>query len=118
MPTDQSKPQRRSRLAQRSPLLNPLPAIAAAITVFLVTAALLGARLLGTNPATVQTQSSAKVVHAAPGGGTRKVLRTTPSGRRIVETVQVGANGAERRSLQRSPLTTRTSGHEGEAYDD
>lgn len=120
------RPRRPSRLRERSLLRNPLPLAAAAITILLVTLALLAARLqAGADPAfhpsTLAGAVSAKRASSAHGGSgshLRTIVRTTASGRTITETVRVGggsSGAAGERSAQgaAAPVRTRSSGGAG-----
>jgi hypothetical protein len=101
------KSSRGSRMSDRSLLRNPLPPIAAAITVFLVVLVLLTARLAtGHDPGLRPTASAP--VNVVSGVHGRTVLRTTASGRQILTTEAAGAQPAGSSQAQ-APLVTRTS---------
>lgn len=110
-PRQKRSASRRSRLRERNPLLNPLPIAAAAITAFLVTLALLTARLTaGHDPGLSATSKTSKVVRSTSGqGGT--VLRTTASGRTIA--VPAGSTAAAGKATSAPPLRTHASGSAG-----
>lgn len=118
----QGKPRRRaSRLRERDLLRNPLPVALAVIAAFAVVLTLMTARLvLGADPALrrAAAASPAIVAHAshASHAGTRTVVRTTASGRRIVTTVPAGEAGAaaSTRAGEGAPqIVTRISGSTG-----
>ncbi len=121
------RPRRPSRLRERNLLRNPLPLAAAAITVLLVTLALLAARLqAGSDPAfhpstRAGTVSATRVSSAQGGSGSRlrTIVRTTARGRTLTETVHVGGGGSSAGAGEAvapgagSSVRTRSSGGEG-----
>jgi hypothetical protein len=107
----------RSRWLDRSPLRNPLPAIAAAVTVFLVVLALLIARLSsGFDPALHPIASTPAVAATAAGGQRHTVLRTTASGRTILTSEagpgQVGTGAAAPSVSPRTRASGATGGRD------
>lgn len=106
---------RRSRFAEHSLLRNPLPAIAAAITVFLVVLTLLVARLsTGGDPALRPLAAAPAVTTTAARGARRTVVRTTASGRSILTTEAggqaVSGQAGSGSGARPTPPLTRASG--------
>lgn len=105
------RPGRVLRLRERSLMRNPLPAIAAAITVFLVVLTLMVARLAsGGDPALHALASAPATVATTVGGHSRRVLRTTASGRTVLTTEGVGGEANTAAGTPASTLVTRASG--------
>ncbi len=105
---------RRSRLSERSALLNPLPVIGTALATFLaIFAVLVGRVVTGTDPA-AHWANVAAVSSTRNGSGT--TLRTTASG----AVIPVATNAAAGTSSTGAavPISTRTSGGGGVTHDD
>lgn len=92
---------------------NPLPAIAAAITVFLVVLALMVARLATGGDPALHVLASAPASVTATGGHGRTVLRTTASGRTILTAEGASGQASATAGTGASPLITRASGAGG-----
>ncbi|HWJ50279.1 MAG TPA: hypothetical protein VNR42_04615 [Solirubrobacteraceae bacterium] len=105
---------RRSRLSERSALLNPLPVIGTAVATFLAIFALLVGRVVtGADPA-AHWATVAAVSSTRNGSGTP--LRTTASGAVIPAAASAGAGTSSAGTAV--PIATRTSGGGGVATDD
>jgi hypothetical protein len=105
---------RRSRLSERSALLNPLPVIGTALATFLaIFAVLVGRVVTGTDPA-AHWASVAALGSTRNGSGAP--LRTTASGAVIPAAASAGAGASSAGTAV--PISTRTSGGGGVAHDD
>ncbi len=105
---------RRSRLSERSALLNPLPVIGTALATFLaIFAVLVGRVVTGTDPV-AHWANVAAVSSTRNGSGT--TLRTTASGAVIPAATNAAAGTSS--AATAVPISTRTSGGAGATHDD
>lgn len=105
---------RRSRLSERSALLNPLPVIGTALATFLAIFALLVGRVVTGNDPAAHWASVASVISTRNGAGT--TLRTTASGAVIPAAASAGTGTSAAGTTV--PIATRTSGGAGGTFDD
>ncbi len=105
---------RRSRVSERSALLNPLPVIGTAVATFLAIFALLVGRVVTGNDPAAHWASVAALSSTRNGSG--KTLRTTASGAVIPAAASTGAGTSPTGAT--APISTRTSGGGGAAHDD